>query len=73
MSYAVIVRILSGDDEWTMHSTHARRRDAIDQADMVHGRVVRLSADDTPADVCMCPACAGDPMQCECVTPWSHV
>jgi hypothetical protein len=37
MSYAVQVKV---GGEFTNHSTHDSYRDAVDQADMVHGRVV---------------------------------
>ena len=67
--YAVIVKTTVGS--WTAHSTHASKSEAQDQADMVHGRVVRLGEDGDPADADHCPACGGDPMLCECETPWS--
>ena len=67
--YEVIVKTAVGS--WTTHSTHARKSEAQDQADMVHGRVVRLDEDGDLADVARCPACGGDPMLCECETPWS--
>lgn len=35
--YRVEVKAIGG---WTQHSTHDSYRDAVDQADMVHGRVV---------------------------------
>ena len=37
-TYIVEVKSIGG---WTTHSTHASYREAIDQADMVHGRVAR--------------------------------
>lgn len=67
--YAVIVNTTA--DAWTTHSTHQSQEEAQDQADMVHGRVVRLGTDGKPADSATCPACGGDPMQCCCDTPWS--
>ena len=36
-TYTVSVRTATG--EWTTHSTHSSYRDAVDQADLVHGRV----------------------------------
>ena len=68
MSYCVIVEAMDG---WTRHSVHSTKKDAVDQADMVHGKVVKLDKDGYPANVAVCPACGGDPMQCECITPWS--
>lgn len=35
--YAVQVKV---GGEYTLHSTHVSYRDAVDQADMVHGRVI---------------------------------
>ena len=35
--YAVETKAIGG---WTRHSTHDSYRDAVDQSDMVHGRVV---------------------------------
>ena len=35
--YVVEVEAIGG---WTTHSTHESYRDAVDQADMVHGRIV---------------------------------
>jgi hypothetical protein len=67
--YAVIVRC--GQNVWTTHSTHDRRRDAQFQADIVRGNVVRLADDGTPHDGDHCPGCGGDPMLCGCETPWS--
>lgn len=67
--YAVIVHTTVST--WTTHSTHHTEEEAQDQADMVHGRVVRLDADGNPADATTCPACGGDPMGCSCDTPWS--
>lgn len=37
MSYTVQARV---NDGWTLHSTHDSYRDAVDQSDMIHGRVV---------------------------------
>jgi hypothetical protein len=34
--YVVEVKAIGG---WTRHSTHVTRQDAIDQADLVHGRI----------------------------------
>lgn len=68
--YAVIVKTTVGS--WTTHSTHDRESEARDQADMVRGRVVQLADDGDPADADHCPACGGDPMLCECETPWSR-
>jgi hypothetical protein len=67
--YAVIVLTTVG--RWTLHSWHDRKSEAQDQADTVHGRIIRLADDGSPADVTRCPACGGDPMLCECDTPWS--
>ena len=67
-AYDVIVKTTVGT--WTTHSNHDLKSEAQDQADMVHGRVVRLTEDGTPADVTHCPAC-GDPILCECETPWN--
>ena len=67
--YAVIVKTTVGS--WTTHSTWGRKSEAKDQAGMVRGRVVRLDEDGDPADSAHCPACGGDPMLCECETPWS--
>lgn len=35
--YVVEVKAIGG---WTVHSSHASYRDAVDQCDMVHGRIV---------------------------------
>lgn len=35
-TYTVEVKAIGG---WTAHSTHDNYRDAVDQADMVHGRI----------------------------------
>lgn len=67
-TYAVIIKTTVG---WTTHSTHKKRGLAQDQADMVCGNVVPLDEAGNPADVTHCPACGGDPMLCECETPWS--
>jgi len=37
ITYKVEVKAVDG---WTLHSEHDSYRDAVDQADMVHGRVV---------------------------------
>ena len=65
--FAVLVKTTVGT--WTTHSTFDRKGKAQDQADMVNGRVVRLTEDGTP--VTHCPACGSDPLLCECETPWS--
>ena len=36
-TYTVQVKVIGG---WTTHSSHDAYRDAVDQADMVHGRIV---------------------------------
>ena len=47
--YAVLVATTVGT--WTTHSTHAKKSEAQDQADMVRGRVVRADEDgDVDAD-----------------------
>jgi hypothetical protein len=68
-SYVVLARVRA--DVWTIHSTHRRLRDAADQADMIRGRVVAIDREGQPVITHTCPACSGDPMSCECDTPWS--
>jgi len=46
--YTVQVKV---DGEYTTHSTHASYRDAVDQADMVHGRVI-VAATGYPDEKC---------------------
>jgi hypothetical protein len=45
--FTVQVKSIGGG--WTSHSTHASYRDAVDQADMVHGRVL-ISETSLPDD-----------------------
>lgn len=41
--WTVEVKCTTG--EWTTHSEHSNRKDAIDQADMVGGRVARTEVE----------------------------
>lgn len=37
---AIKVEVKAGNEQYTTHSTHETWQDAVDQADMVHGRIV---------------------------------
>jgi hypothetical protein len=47
MPYEVEVRAIGG---WTRHSSHASYKDAVDQADLVHGRIVSHGASNNKTD-----------------------
>ena len=74
--YKVEVKAIGG---WTLHSEHRSYRDAVDQADMVRGRVVKSKCSECGDEyvlsrtcgACICVSCGNHDKLVRCFCGWS--